>query len=740
LQKEVFGVQFSIGNYQARTGTLSPAVLVRIGALLLAALSIAANFTNYGPLIPLLQSALHISSGQAGLFSTLLYAGIACTYLPGGMLADRYGSRRVLIGSLLLIGLGGCLLPLVENLAWMLLWRALIGLGSGAAIVAGSQAAARLGKYAALGQGLYGGAMQAGAGLGLFLTPQLLVHVGWQGSFVCWGVFALFACLIWLNAIPKDTGTRAPVPPRHFTAGWRTPTLWCLGLVHLGTLGIGQAIAPWLALYFATRCAMPVPLAALLGSIGLFAGMIFRPLGGVVLSHKVFGSLSLLRLGTMLACLGVGLLALPTSVAPLVGVGIALLSFGTTFPYAAVFSEAGRVGQQSGMGTGTAQGMVSLLSAPASSLGPPLIGLLLARPGGFSSAFGALALLGLLPISAALLAGPLLKQRAMGAGKDERTQRQAVRAVEGRTVANRSRGLERQLQAAIAQLQRRQKVELSAPLQPLVACLDCCSLWQKNIHSTLSLDTPTIEHLMEAGAMLLLLSIPFPGLQGESGEALTDKQRFQRLFDQAIWPLFAQLVFYQVSGLCLIGSPMQEGDEGSPLHAAVSLQQRKTIEHALGLLARLVQLPVLTSGLDLSFLPSQEGQGEKGATQFLPFRAQTDWQGKGSLQKKGEVSEAAITAFLATCSDYGPPSLKSLHTLKADIGEWLYQREYERLHQSRHMQPVTVQKAKGCKRETHGAANGLLNTRLQARQHKLNAIRGTSLRQKKRTVAAVSMG
>src|SRR5579883_3665359 len=96
-------LQLSIGKYQARTGTLSTAVVVRMGALLLTALTIAANFTNYGPLIPLLQSALHISSGQAGLFSTLLYAGIACSYLPGGLLADRYGSRRVLIGSLLLI-------------------------------------------------------------------------------------------------------------------------------------------------------------------------------------------------------------------------------------------------------------------------------------------------------------------------------------------------------------------------------------------------------------------------------------------------------------------------------------------------------------------------------------------------------------------------------------------------------------------------------------------------------------
>ncbi len=730
-------LQLSIGKHQARTGTLSTAVVVRMGALLLTALSIAANFTNYGPLIPLLQSALHISSGQVGLFSTLLYAGIACTYLPGGMLADRYGSRHVLTGSLLLIGLGGCLLPLCENLVWMLLWRAIIGLGSGAAIVAGSQAAARLGKYTALGQGLYGGAMQAGAGLGLFLTPQLVVHVGWQGSFVCWGVFALFICLLWLNAIREETGSRTLLSPRHLSAGWRTPAIWCLGLVHLGTLGVGQAIAPWLALYFATRCGLPVPLAAMLGSIGLFAGMVFRPLGGVVLSRKIFGPLSLLRVGALLACLGVGLLALPTDVAPLVGMGIALLSFGTTFPYAAVFSEAGRVGQQSGIGTGTAQGMVSLLSAPASSLGPPLIGLLLARPGGFSSAFGALALIGLLPISAALLAGPLLIQTPRRVGKDERTQEQAVRTSAGRHDANSSRELDRQVQTAIAQLQRRRKVELPARLPPPVACLDCCSQRQEEQRGSCGVDATLVERLMEAGAMPVLFPTPSTGLQGETDNLLADEQQFQLLFDQVIWPLFTQLVFYQVRGLCLTGSMTPEGDERSSVQVAVPLMQKKTIERSLGLLAQLVEMPVLASEPDVQFSPSREGQGEKGAVRSL--RMEADRQARGSSHEEGMASEAVMTAFLAACSAYMPPSMESLQSLKADISDWLRRREYERLHQIRRLQAMTAQKAKGRKRETHVAPKSLLNTRLQARQHKLSAIRGTSLRHGKRPVACAAV-
>jgi MFS family permease len=235
---------------QERTEERSSVILVRMGALLLTAVAISANFTNYGPLIPVLQSTLHINSSEAGLFSTLLYGGIACSYLPGGILADRYGARRVLMGSLLLVGLGGCLLPLYASLPWMVMCRLCIGLGAGAAIVAGSQSASRLGHYAALGQGLFGGAMQAGAGLGLFVTPYLQAQFGWRGAFLTWGVLGLAACFVWANM----TSEAAPAP--HPRASARRAFAfscchhwWMPSSVHLqpsSSSGLTRFLARWL--------------------------------------------------------------------------------------------------------------------------------------------------------------------------------------------------------------------------------------------------------------------------------------------------------------------------------------------------------------------------------------------------------------------------------------------------------------------------------------------------------------
>src|SRR2546421_10777056 len=200
-----------------------PGTALSLSTLVLAAVAISANFTDYGPLIPLLQQELHVTSGATGLLSTLLYVGIGLSYLPGGWLADRYGSRRVLFGSLLLVGTGGCLLPVLPSLVWMVLCRLVIGLGAGAAIVAASQAA-RHGAYAAFGQGLFGGAMQVGAGLGLFATPTLQGLFGWRGRLTFWGAFGLGAGVLCLLLLSGQTRPPASTAPRKISEAFRSPS------------------------------------------------------------------------------------------------------------------------------------------------------------------------------------------------------------------------------------------------------------------------------------------------------------------------------------------------------------------------------------------------------------------------------------------------------------------------------------------------------------------------------------
>lgn len=383
-------------------------VPLRIFAICLTSVTITVHYTNYGPLIPTLRGDLHVDSSQVGLLSTLLFLGLAVAYIPAGALIDRYGSRPVLLGSTITSALGGILLPLFPNFSWLLACRAVIGLGLGGSFVAGAHIAANLGKHSSLGQGLYGGFIQVGTGLGLLVTPLLLAHFGWRGAFLCWGLLGLAGVVVWLFV---NDGEEAHTPTKiDIRSGIRSPAVWTLGLSHLGTFGLGNAMAAWISVYLAFQYNLPLALAATFGSIALLSGVFFRPLGGILIARRVIGPIQLLRMGTIMNCAGVGLLAIPVRFPPLAVAGLALIGIGATMPYTSVFNEAARL---RGVGKGVSQALVSIISIPAVIVGPPLIGFFYQRTSNFTLAFGSVMIFGFIAITASFLAGPAVKRETV---------------------------------------------------------------------------------------------------------------------------------------------------------------------------------------------------------------------------------------------------------------------------------------------------------------------------------------
>ncbi|MBX5455440.1 MAG: MFS transporter [Thermogemmatispora sp.] len=381
----------------------------RIFAACLTLLILTVQYTNYSPLIPELRATLQISAGEVGLFSTLLFLGLTLAYLPAGVLIDRYGARPVLLASTLLATCGALLLPLVPHFGWLLAMRLLTGLGIGGAFVAGASVAAGSGRLAALAQGLYGGSTQVGAGLGLLLTPYLARLLGWRGAFFCWGLPGLLGALIWLLV---DVEEQHPLRQGGLRHGLRSGAVWSLGLAHMGTFGLGNAIATWIALYLVQLDHLPLALAATCGSLALLSGMLFRPLGGLILGRRWLGSITLVRLMALFCCAGIICLALPWHSAPLSWIGITLTAIGSSAPYAAIFNEAASLRS---VGKGVAQSLVSVISSPTLIMGPPLIGFLLDQTASYSDAFGIMLLFSAVASVAALVAGPAIAREHWGA-------------------------------------------------------------------------------------------------------------------------------------------------------------------------------------------------------------------------------------------------------------------------------------------------------------------------------------
>ena len=403
------GVPAQADPTEANPAPRGASIPLRILAACTTSVVVAVNYTNYGPLIPVLSKALHINGGQAGLLSTFLFLGLACMYIPAGALADRFGPRLVLIGFSMVLVLGGVLLPLIPNLTWILACRMLIGFGAGGTFVAGAGVAASLGKYAPVGQGLYGGSVQIGSGLGLLLTPLLANWFNWQGAFLCWGLLGIASIVVWI--LVDDGFKQRERQKIDVRAGLRSPAVWTLGLAHMGTFGLGNAIAAWIAVYLAHQFGLSLGLAATLGSIALLSGVFFRPLGGILIARRIIGAIPLLRAGTVLGGAGVLLLALPLSFAPIAVLGMALIAIGATIPYTSVFNEAAHL---QGVGKGIAQGLVSMISTPTVLLGPPLIGLLFNHNGSITLAFTVILPFAAIAITASFLAGPAVRRETTG--------------------------------------------------------------------------------------------------------------------------------------------------------------------------------------------------------------------------------------------------------------------------------------------------------------------------------------
>src|SRR5690242_7846365 len=110
-----------------RLSTFPHSLPARFLGLGLVALTISGNFTNYGGMQEELDADLHTTDQTIGLLSTTLYLGIACGYVAGGLLVDRFGPRRVLVAALLAMGLGNSQLAVMPHLNCVLLCRFLVG-------------------------------------------------------------------------------------------------------------------------------------------------------------------------------------------------------------------------------------------------------------------------------------------------------------------------------------------------------------------------------------------------------------------------------------------------------------------------------------------------------------------------------------------------------------------------------------------------------------------------------------
>jgi MFS family permease len=336
-----------------------------------------------------------VSLPAVGLLTTALFVTHLAAQIPSGHLSDRFGARRVGLVALAVTALGNGIALLADVFALGLVARVVAGLGTGAGFVSGLDLV-RAGGGGPTMQGVYGGGTMAGGGLAIAIVP-LLGGLGWRAPY--WTGLALaLACLVPMLLAPDPPPSRAHTARANVIGDRR---LRPLGAVQAATFGLSVVAGNWVVTLL-ERQGLARGAAGLAGSLILFAGVLTRPGGGLLVRRRPERAKRIVALCLVVAATGAAFLAAagPTALSV---TGSALLGLAVGVPFAAVMGAAQRLRPDS---PAAAIGFVNGVAVLTILVGTPLAGLAFELPGDGRIAFAAIAALmvaALVPLASARL-------------------------------------------------------------------------------------------------------------------------------------------------------------------------------------------------------------------------------------------------------------------------------------------------------------------------------------------------
>jgi MFS family permease len=237
----------------------------------------------------------------------------------------------------------------------------------------------------------------AGGGLAIAVVPLLDGALGWRAPYWTGLVLALL-CLVPLLVAPDPPPAR--VHPQAAGVA-RDRRLLPLGLIQAATFGLSVVAGNWVVTLL-ERQGVDRAAAGLAGSLTLFAGILTRPGGGVLVSRRPRRAKRIVGAALLIAATGAALLALagPFAVSVL---GSALLGLAVGIPFAAVMGAAQRLRPDA---PAAATGLVNALAVATILVGTPLVGLTFSLPSDGRLGFAAIAALiaiALVPLARARL-------------------------------------------------------------------------------------------------------------------------------------------------------------------------------------------------------------------------------------------------------------------------------------------------------------------------------------------------
>ena len=202
-----------------------------------------------------LVATLHLAPAQLGLLTSSYFLAFAVAQLPVGAALDRYGPRRVQAVLLPLAAAGAALFALSHNLALLALSRAMIGVGSAGALMAGLKALTLWfpRERLALANGLLIMLGALGAVTATAPAEMLLRAVDWREFYGLLALAAASSAAMLLLVLPGWKPEAAGLRPKIGLLGiYQDRRFWRLAPLSTCCIGTSFAMqglwaAPWLS-------------------------------------------------------------------------------------------------------------------------------------------------------------------------------------------------------------------------------------------------------------------------------------------------------------------------------------------------------------------------------------------------------------------------------------------------------------------------------------------------------------
>ena len=129
--------------------------------------------------------------------------------LPFGAASDKYGRKPVIIAGLVLFALGSFIAAGANDIAWVIVGRAVQGAGAISAAVTAFVADSTREEHRTKAMAMVGGSIGITFALSLILAPVLYEFIGMGGIFGLTGVLAILAILVVIFAVPAAPVVKA---------------------------------------------------------------------------------------------------------------------------------------------------------------------------------------------------------------------------------------------------------------------------------------------------------------------------------------------------------------------------------------------------------------------------------------------------------------------------------------------------------------------------------------------------